>query len=210
MDTQQPSFQGLGTQLASLLPQAANVVQQQQQPVISPQVQQMAQQPQQQSQSPMVVSPYQESSQLDPNDSWGDFVRRATRVAQAEDYPVSVLLGQAALESGRGNSAPGNNFFGLKGIGNAGQNVLATQEYGQNGYYGENSGFAAFQTPEDSMRAYINLIKDNYQNAYAKRSDPMAMLQEIKNGGYATDPTYVQQVSSMPEFQQFAGQGGNQ
>lgn len=201
----QPDLQIAGqnqsSQLASMFPQLKQFAAQTAPPVVNPQPQQQVLGANTQAQ----VSPYQETGKLDPSNPWQDFINRAERVSKAEDFPPGVLLGQAAIESGRAKAAPGNNFFGLKGTGNAGRNMLATQEYGPNGYYTTASGFAAFKTPEDAMRAYINLIKKNYPQAYAQRQDPMAMLQAIRAGGYATSPTYVQSVSSTPEFKQFAG-----
>lgn len=134
---------------------------------------------------------------------WPDFQAVAAPIAKEYNFPLGVLLGQAALESARGQSAPGNNYFGIKGSGNAGTNNLATQEYGTNGYYGENDNFAAYQTPQDSIKAYLNLVMSypGVPEAVAT-GDPNRVLQAIEAAGYATDPTYVQQVESTPEFQQ--------
>lgn len=134
--------------------------------------------------------------------TWDEFVQAAMRVAQEENYPIGVILGQAALETGRDpNNAAGNNWFGIKGQGNAGWNTLNTQEANPQGqFYRTLSNFAAYQTPEDSIRAYIDLIKTHYPQAYALKDNPAAMIQAIKAGGYATDPNYVSKVMSTPEF----------
>jgi peptidoglycan hydrolase FlgJ len=142
--------------------------------------------------------------------SWDEFKQTANQIAEQENFPVNVLLGQAALESGRGEHAPGNNYFGIKAQGTAGTNNLKTSEYGNNGYYQEQSNFGAYNTPADSIQSYIDLIKNNprYAPAYQQYlldHDSVKLLQGIKAGGYATSPTYVQNVSSMPEFQ-----GGSQ
>lgn len=137
---------------------------------------------------------------------WNDFVSVATKVAEAEGYPVAVLLAQAALETGRNVSSPGNNFFGIKGQGNAGtQNLKTWEDYGQ-GRVDVNANFAAYKTPEDSVRAYIDLIKRNYPKAWALRDNPVEMVKAIKAGGYATDPAYVAKVTSTPEFKKFANE----
>jgi flagellum-specific peptidoglycan hydrolase FlgJ len=133
---------------------------------------------------------------------WQDFVNMATQIAKQRNFPAGVLLGQAALESARGAAAPGNNFFGIKGSGTAGSNVLPTKEYAPGkGYYGENSGFAAYKTPQDAINAYLDLVQNQYG---VKTTDPKQALQQIEQHGYATSPTYVQNVMNTPEFQQAA------
>ena len=142
---------------------------------------------------------------------WNSFVAAAQKVAQETGFPLAVMLGQAANETGRSaNNAPGNNYFGIKGGGNAGSTNQATwEDYGQ-GRVNTNANFAAYQSPEDAARAYVNLIKNNYPSAWEKRSDPVAMIQEIKKGGYATDPAYVQKVIGTPEFRQYVNQNSVQ
>lgn len=135
---------------------------------------------------------------------WDQFVNAAKKIAQAANFPLSVLLGQAAIETGRsGQNAPGNNWFGIKGSGTAGTQNLSTQEADQGGnFYNTNSNFAGYRTPEDSINAYINLIKSRYTQAYAQKNNPVAMIQAIHKGGYATDPNYAMKVMSTPEFRQ--------
>lgn len=147
------------------------------------------------------IEPIKVNEPVKQVNNWDDFTSIATKVAKEEGYPVGVLLGQAALETGRSvGSAPGNNFFGIKGSGNAGTTSQATQEDYGNGMVNITDNFAAYSNPEDSIRAYINLIKNNYPNAWSLRNDPNAMLRAIKAGGYATDPDYVYKVSNTPEF----------
>lgn len=139
--------------------------------------------------------------------TWQDFVDVATKVAHQEGYPIGVLLGQAALETGRDlGSAMGNNFFGIKGSGSAGTQRLRTQEADGNNFYNTVANFAAYANPEDSIRAYINLIRERYPQAWALRNDPIAMVKAIKEGGYATDPQYIAKVTNTPEFKAYADQ----
>jgi flagellum-specific peptidoglycan hydrolase FlgJ len=147
------------------------------------------------------------TNQADP---WEDFKQKAQNVVAARGLPsrvIPVLLGQASLESARGKAAPGNNYFGIKGQGTAGSNNLATQEYGNGGYYGENSDFAAYNNPEDSINAYLDLILKYHGVPEAIASgQPMDILNAIKANGYATSPTYVENVANTPEFKQFSNQ----
>lgn len=139
---------------------------------------------------------------------WGSFLQQAREIAKKNDFPLSVLAAQAALESARGKSAPGNNYFGIKGRGNAGSNYMSTQEATPEGqYYSTKSGFRAYKSPGDSIQDYIDLIRKNYPKAYAQRKDPAKMIAAIRAGGYATSPTYVQNVMSTPEFKYFSQLG---
>lgn len=139
--------------------------------------------------------------------SWDDFKSMAADTVNTRGLPhavLPVLLGQAALESARGTAAPGNNYFGIKGAGTAGSNNLATKEYGANGYYGENSDFGAYKTPQDSIDAYLDLISKYRGVPQAMQSgSPAQIIQAIKANGYATSPTYVRDVMATPEYQQY-------
>lgn len=153
-----------------------------------------------------VSLPSDQTQQPTDTSDWGQFSQKARNIVASRKLPPAVskvLLAQAALESARGTAAPGNNFFGIKGHGTAGSNNLATQEYGDGGYYGENSDFAAYNTPEDSINAYLNLIL-GYQGVpeAIQSGDPHAIISAIKANGYATSPTYVQDVENTPEFNQ--------
>lgn len=134
--------------------------------------------------------------------NWNSFVEQAKQVAAETGFPLSVLLGQAALETGR-KSSPGNNYFGIKGSGSAGSQNLATQEADAGGFYNTRSNFAAYGSPTDSIKAYIDLIKNRYPEAWKLKDNPTAMVGAIKAGGYATDPSYVAKVTSTPEFRKF-------
>ncbi len=140
-------------------------------------------------------------------DPWSDFAQKATQIATQRGFPANVLLAQAANESAHGTAAPGNNYFGIKGQGTAGSNNLPSQEADPSGnYYNQNSDFAAYNSPEDSINAYIDLVSSypGVNDAVAS-GDPDAVIKAIEAGGYATSPTYVQNIENTPEFQ-----GGNQ
>lgn len=145
-------------------------------------------------------SPFDTVDSMDTS-SWSGFVQKAHQIASDRGFPANVLLGQAAVESARGQSAPGNNYFGIKGQGTAGANSLATQEYGNGGYYGENSNFAAYHNPEESINHYIDLVMSypGVPQAVAT-GDSDAVIKAIENAGYATSPTYVQTIENTPEY----------
>lgn len=125
---------------------------------------------------------YRETNQL-----WTEFVKRANRISEEMDYPLSVLLGQAALESARGTShyaQTRHNFFGI-------------------GAYDSNPDQAfSYEDLDAGIRGYISLISNDkrYAEAYSLKDKPYEMIQAIKNAGYATDPYYVSKVINLPEF----------
>lgn len=122
-------------------------------------------------------------------EDWQQFIRMAQAIAPIYDYPVKVLVAQAALESARGTSrwaVERNNFFGYRCYDN--------REYEMCSW---------FTSPYEGMIEYIRLIRDKYPEAYALRKDPDAMIKAIKAGGYATDPLYVTKVMSMPEWSKY-------
>jgi flagellum-specific peptidoglycan hydrolase FlgJ len=122
--------------------------------------------------------------------SWIAFLNDARSVAQQQDYPLAVIVGQGALESAHGTSnfaRTRNNYFGFEA-------------------YTDNPGAAkSYPNATASILDYVNLIKKSYKQAYAARADPVKMVELIKAGGYATDPNYVSEVTSIKEFQILAG-----
>jgi len=149
--------------------------------------------------SPNAEAKWQQVLQLGKQygQTWIGFLNDARSVAQQQDYPLSVIVGQGAHESdyGRSNFAQTrNNFFGFEAYDN---NVNAAKSY---------------PNAAASILDYVNLIKGGngggnqlYLQAYANRANPVKMVQLIKAGGYATDPNYVAEVTGIPEFQILAG-----
>lgn len=135
-----------------------------------------------------------DTSKLNLN-TWDNLVSKAQDVAKQENFPPSVMIGQMALESGKG------------------QSQMATAKHNYFGYeaYDSNPDAAkSYDTPESSMKDYVDLIKKDprYSTAYQQWTqdhNDLGLLQAIKNSGYATDPDYVTKVATTPEFQQFYG-----
>jgi len=111
----------------------------------------------------------------------------AKRVNGTGIYPETVMA-QMAIETGWGQYAPGNNFFGIKGKGQ----IQSTKEF-KNGKMGtENASFITNNSFEDSLDSYVKLIttSPNYAKSLkAKNAEEQITL--IHAGGYATDPNYV-------------------
>ena len=113
---------------------------------------------------------------------WDRFIEKARPIAQKYDIPLKVMVSQAALETGHGTSWQArvkNNYFGL-------------------GAYNDNTSFG-YSSVEECIEYYAKLIAKNkrYSKAYEARSNPEKMITEIKKAGYASDPAYVEKVTSL-------------
>ena len=116
----------------------------------------------------------------------------------------SVCIGQAALETGWGGSSlmtKANAFFGIKATASWGGKVFSskTQEcYDSVNYTTITAAFRAYDTPADSVKDYYDLITGSTRYAAAvNATDARTAITAIKEGGYATSPTYVTNVMAV-------------
>ena len=116
----------------------------------------------------------------------------------------SVCIGQAALETGWGGSSlmtKANAFFGIKATASWGGKVFSskTQEcYDNVNYTTITAAFRAYDTPADSVNDYYDLITGSARYAAAVNvTDARTAITAIKEGGYATSPTYVTNVMAV-------------
>jgi flagellar protein FlgJ len=130
----------------------------------------------------------------------------------------SAIIAQAALETGWGQSTPGqktgdgtsNNLFGIKaGSAWSGRAVdAATHEYADGVARGEVARFRAYDDAQASVSDYVSLLRDNprYAAALNTGGDVRAFATALQRGGYATDPNYANKLVGIAE--QVAGQLG--
>lgn len=128
--------------------------------------------------------------------------------------PWLVTLGQAALESGWGKHAPGNNFFGAKAKESdpeESRQLLATREVldHPNGVFPEvisvtqrpdgkweyrvRDWFRRYPTPAESFAHHGRFLRDNarYARAFEHAGDPYEFARQLAVAKYATDPDYA-------------------
>ena len=127
----------------------------------------------------------------------------AKKIGQESGLYASVMLAQAALESGYGKSPSGDyNYFGIKCF-NSNCKYLQTREV-----YGGVSkvirdGFQNFESKEAGWEGYAMFIwgkgaaVDYTGASKAKSPTPQAAITAIKNAGYATDPNYIPMIMSI-------------
>lgn len=116
----------------------------------------------------------------------------------------SVCIAQSILETGWGKSsimAKANAYFGIKSGRNWKGPVYSTKtKEWYNGVDATNitDTFRAYATLEDSIKDYFALICE--YGRYAKACNTMdarECIQAIKDGGYSTYPTYVNEVITL-------------
>lgn len=130
----------------------------------------------------------------------------------------SAVIAQAILESGWGESklaAQYHNYFGLKcGTKWTGPSVnMTTQEEYQPGTLTEiKDNFRVYSSMEEGVKGYFEFIQlERYQNLKGI-ADPQTYLQTIRNDGYATSTTYVENTMALVNqynLTQYDGKKGN-
>ena len=128
----------------------------------------------------------------------------AQQVAQENGIYASVMIAQAALESGWGNSAlstQGHNLFGVKWNGTGNYVTMPTQEYYGGQWHTINAKFQSYNSYYDSLTGYAQLIKNNFPNSTrANAATPQIAAANLKYGvygSYATDPNYANSLERM-------------
>jgi len=130
-----------------------------------------------------------------------DFIEKyrddAILVGLACDFPPVVLLVQAALETGWGKHVVANNLFGIKDVPWLPGSVEATTTEFDGEWKTEIHHFETFDSPLQSMLAYIVKISDKngrYIEAWDIRKNPVKYFEKLQEAGYATDPDYAKKL----------------
>ncbi|HKY63292.1 MAG TPA: glucosaminidase domain-containing protein [bacterium] len=112
--------------------------------------------------------------------------------------PASVTMAQAALESGWGKHAPGNNFFGIKGRGPAGSQKLWTREFSGGQWRRTLADFRRYHDPVESFLDHALVISEGRYLKHAMQHTGSAkeFVRALQSGKakYATDPDYENKI----------------
>ena len=130
----------------------------------------------------------------------------AQEASRRSGVPASIILAQAALETGWGSSSIGNakNLFGIKGTGPAGSVTVPTQEYRNGRMVTENASFRKYNTWQESIEDHSRLLQNSrYANAMRNRDNPDQFARELQRAGYATDPEYASKLISIMKSNNF-------
>lgn len=142
-----------------------------------------------------------------------EFINKISKIINEENkkrgYSLynSVIIAQACLESGFGSSQlmmKANAIFGIKANKNWRGKIYnaKTKECYEDYKYTEITAcFRAYNSIDASVKDYFDLICKNsrYRKALYSES-PKACITAIKNGGYATDTTYITKIINIIEI----------
>ncbi len=137
-----------------------------------------------------------------PDDAQQAFLEAIRPHAEAAAARLGVapelVAAHAALESGWGRHAPGNNMFGIKAGGSwqGAVQALATLEVEGGVAHSRNERFRGYGDMADSFDDYAGMLLDNprYRRALNTGSDAQAFAHALQAGGYATDPAYADKL----------------
>lgn len=132
----------------------------------------------------------------------------AQQAASALGVDANVLLAQAALETGWGQSVIKNgqgdssfNLFNIKADKSwqGKQAKSLTLEFDGSVARKEMAGFRSYDSYKESFDDYVNFIKSNprYSEALKKAGNAAQYIRELQHAGYATDPQYANKVMSI-------------
>lgn len=147
-----------------------------------------------------------------------EFLDRVGKTAAEYDESKtlpSVTVAQAIVESAWGQSAPGNNYFGIKADSSwsGPSNNLSTQEEGAGGLYTITDGFRAYNTLEDSVIDHDKFLIPYKMGPY---TTPEEQAQHLKDEEYATDSGYASKLmqiideNDLTKYDKFTGGGDAQ
>lgn len=163
----------------------------------------------------------QEMKKLTPSDFVATYLPFARQTEEKTGINARFILAQAALESGWGNAAPGNMFFGVKAnpetTPEARRQLLTTKEVLPHAnatfpktisvtslstgkyLYVVKDWFRKYESPEESFTDHARLFvtAKRYAKAMEKKADPYAFAEEVAKAGYATAPDYARILKSV-------------
>ena len=164
--------------------------------------------------SSVITSSYQEAddlSEIDQNQShFLSAIKQGAIDGAKQGVLPSITAAQAILESGWGSSelamAPNNNLFGIKDSEDWNGEIVTvpTQEYVNGDYITVNAAFRKYTSWNDSVVDHAKFFtstewrKNNYRKV-VNETDYRIAAQELKNVGYATDPSYAGKLISLIE-----------
>ncbi|MBV7391688.1 MULTISPECIES: glycoside hydrolase family 73 protein [Enterococcus] len=141
-----------------------------------------------------------------------DSVAPSARTLAAEnDMYASVMIAQAIIESGWGQSAlaaaPNYNLFGIKGNYNGQSVTFKTQEYVNGEWITIDAAFRKYPSYAESLLDNVKVIKTTsfssgvyfYAGAWKSNTNSYKDATAYLQGRYATSPTYASTLNSVIE-----------
>jgi hypothetical protein len=113
----------------------------------------------------------------------------------------SLTMAQAILESGWGNNAPGYNMFGIKWSKDCGHDyqLLWTKEWDGKKYIDVQARFRKYNSYTESIDDHTDLLQASRYKPVRDAHDYKEACKQIKACGYATSPTYTENLIRLIE-----------
>ena len=140
-----------------------------------------------------------------------NIIPAAQNVARGKDIYTSVMIAQAALESGWGTSslskAPNHNLFGVKGSYNGQSvNMQTLEDSGGQNYYSIQADFRKYPSYQESLEDYADKIVNGisgaplfYSGAWKSKTNSYQDATAYLTGRYATDTAYGSKLNRIIE-----------
>ena len=140
-----------------------------------------------------------------------NIIPAAQNVARGKDIYASVMIAQAALESGWGTSAlskaPNHNLFGVKGSYNGQSvNMQTLEDSGGQNYYSIQADFRKYPSYQESLEDYADKIVNGisgaplfYSGAWKSKTNSYQDATAYLTGRYATDTAYGAKLNRIIE-----------
>lgn len=135
----------------------------------------------------------------------------ARTLANANDLYASVMIAQAIVESGWGNSAlasaPNYNLFGIKGSYNGQSVTFPTSEYVNGQWITVNAAFRKYPSYKESLEDNVHILKTTsfqpgvyyYSGAWKSNTKSYKDATAWLTGRYATAPNYAEILNNVIE-----------
>ena len=140
-----------------------------------------------------------------------NIIPAAQNVARGKDIYTSVMIAQAALESGWGTSslskAPNHNLFGVKGSYNGQSvNMQTLEDSGGQNYYSIQADFRKYPSYQESLEDYADKIVNGisgaplfYSGAWKSKTNSYQDATAYLTGRYAKDTAYGSKLNRIIE-----------
>ncbi|MGX7109613.1 LysM peptidoglycan-binding domain-containing protein [Facklamia miroungae] len=168
-----------------------------------------------------IVHAQKSQKKFSPQEFINQIGQSAKEIAAKNDLYASVMIAQAALESGWGSStlaqAPNYNLFGIKASKNDNRVEMDTlEDDGTGSYYQIKDSFRKYDSYADSLLDYARVLtgegsawrKNFYQGALKSNTTSYQDATKHLTGRYATDTRYggkLDQLISTYQLDQFDG-----
>lgn len=135
----------------------------------------------------------------------------AREIGQKNNLYASIMIAQAILESGSGNSSlsrtPNHNLFGIKGsYKNESVEMATLEENSDGGLYTINAKFRKYPSYKESLEDYAMLMSGGisgrstfYQGAWKSNTSNYQEATKYLTGRYATDSRYHEKLNGLIE-----------